>query len=145
MLPKHFLISLHPCELTLTVIFSCGRLQIAYNQRAYTKCYPNIFLSVYIHVNTKTAFSFFQYLHTTVIFSCGRLQIAYNQRAYTKCYPNIFLSVYIHVNTKTAFSFFQYLHTSLFVFAYPQQPRLLLFVYKFQILLQKQSYSFHDS
>ncbi len=63
----------------------------------------------------------------------------------TKCYPNIFLSVYIHVNTKTAFSFFQYPHTSLFVFAYPQQPRLLLFVYKFQILLQKQSYSFHDS
>ena len=51
-------------HLTLTVIFSCGRLQIAYNQRAYTKCYPNIFLSVYIHVNTKTAFSFFQYPHT---------------------------------------------------------------------------------
>lgn len=87
----------------------------------------------------------FLHLTLTVIFSCGRLQIAYNQRAYTKCYPNIFLSVYIHVNTKTAFSFFQYLHTSLFVFAYPQQPRLLLFVYKFQILLQKQSYSFHDS
>ena len=87
----------------------------------------------------------FLHLTLTVIFSCGRLQIAYNQRVYTKCYPNIFLSVYIHVNTKTVFSFFQYPHTSLFVFAYPQQPRLLLFVYKFQILLQKQSYSFHDS
>lgn len=28
---------------------------------------------------------------------------------------------------KDSFFFFQYPHTSLFVFAYPQQPRLLLF------------------